>query len=120
MLEPNYIVTVLYVGLSLFAIHLIAALLMQERKYSVKKTALLWGFAGIELVLDIYFCFGLLSEPFRLPVALIIGFLFYAGIFIYASADGFWKKMLSVNYICMYMYYFMVIGYLFVLFLLAG
>lgn len=101
MLEPNYIITVLYVSLSLFAIHLIAALLMQERKYSVKKTALLWGVAGIELVLDIYFCFGLLSEPFRLPVALIIGFLFYAGIFIYASADGFWKKCyLLITYAC--------------------
>lgn len=101
MLEPQYIGTVLYIGLAIFAALLAAALLMQERKYSVKKTALLWGLTGIVILLDLYFCFGLLPKPLQLPVSMIIGLLCYMGVFIYVSADGFWKKFyLLITYVC--------------------
>ena len=69
MLEMNYIVTVLYISFTLFAIHLTAAFLMQERKYSIKKTALLWTLCGIIFLFDIYFCLGLLQEIVRVKKA---------------------------------------------------
>lgn len=101
MLEPNYIVIVLYVSFLLFAVHLTTAFLMQERKYSLKKTALLWGVTGIEFVLDIYFCYALLPGPLQLPIAVIIGFFIYSLTFIYVSADGFWKKCyMLITYEC--------------------
>ena len=93
MTDPRYIGTILYVSLSIYAALLAAGLLMQERRYPVKKTALLWGAEGLILLLDIYLCFGLLPAPLRLPVSLGVGFLSYAGIFIAVSADGFWKKV---------------------------
>ena len=101
MLEPQYIGTVLYIGSAIFAALLAAALLMQERKYSVKKTAMLWGLTGIVILLDLYFCYGLLPKPLQLPASMIIGFLCYMGMFIYVSADSFWKKCyLLITYIC--------------------
>lgn len=81
-----------FVSLLFFATHLTAGLLLQERKYSVKKTSLLWGSAGIFLFLDVCFCFVFMSKPWRMPVALMLSYLYFWGIFIYVSADGFWKK----------------------------
>ena len=92
MTDPRYIGTILYVSLSIYAVLLAAGLLMQERRYSVKKTALLWGVEGLVLLLDMYLCFGLLPVPLRLPVSLTIGFFSYVGVFIAVSADGFWKR----------------------------
>ena len=43
MTDPRYIGTILYVGLAIFAALLAAGLLMQERRWSVQRTALLWG-----------------------------------------------------------------------------
>ena len=54
MTDPRYIGTILYVSLSIYAALLAAGLLMQERRYSVKKTALLWGVEGLVLLLDMY------------------------------------------------------------------
>lgn len=103
MLNPRFIVFVFFTGLTIYAVHLVALFLMQERRYSAKKTALLWGLAGIVTVLDLYFCFGLLPEPLRLPVSLLIAFFYYMGTFIYVSADGFWKKCyLFVTYACIF------------------
>ena len=101
MTDPRYIGTILYVSLSIYAALLAAGLLMQERRYSVKKTALLWGVEGLVLLLDMYLCFGLLPVPLRLPVSLTIGFFSYAGVFIAVSADGFWKKVyLLITFFC--------------------
>lgn len=101
MLNSHYIVRVLYISLSIYAAFLAAGLLMQVRRYSVRKTALLWGLAGIAAVLDLYFCFGLLPKRLQLPVSMLIGFLFYMGVFLYVSADGFWKKLyLMFTYCC--------------------
>ena len=101
MTDPHYIGTILYVSLSIYAALLAAGLLMQERRYSVKKTALLWGAEGLVLLLDMYLCFGLLPVPLRLPVSLTIGFFSYAGVFIAVSADGFWKKAyLLITFFC--------------------
>lgn len=101
MTDPCYIGTVLFVGLFLFAALLAAGLLMEERRYSVKKTALLWGAEGIALLLNLYLCFGLLPVPLRLPVSLTVGFFSYAGVFIAVSADGFWKKVyLLITFFC--------------------
>lgn len=101
MLELRYIGTVLYVGTAIFAAFLAAALLMQERKYSVKKTAFLWGLTGAASLLDLYFCFGLLPKPLQLPVSMTIGFGCYMGAFLYLSADEFWKKCyLFITYVC--------------------
>ena len=92
-----------FVSLLFFVTHLTAGLLLQERKYSVKKTALLWGSAGIFLFLDACFCFVFLSKPWRMPVALMLSYLYFWGIFIYASADGFWKKCyLWITYGCVF------------------
>lgn len=101
MTDPRYIGTILYVSLSIYAALLASGLLMQERRYSVKKTALLWGVEGLVLLLDMYLCFGLLPVPLRLPVSLTIGFFSYAGVFIAVSADGFWKKVyLLITFFC--------------------
>ena len=101
MTDPRYIGTILYVSLSIFAVLLVAGLLMQERRYSVKKTALLWGAESIILLLDMYLCFGLLPVALRLPVSLTIGFVSYAGVFMAVSADGFWKKLyLLITFFC--------------------
>ena len=92
-----------FVSLLFFATHLTAGLLLQERKYSVKKTALLWGSAGIFLFLEVCFSFLFLSKPWRMPVALMFSYLYFWGIFIYASADGFWKKCyLWITYGCVF------------------
>ena len=92
-----------FVSLLFFATHLTAGLLLQERKYSVKKTALLWGSAGIFLFLDASFSFLFLSKPWRMPIALTLSYLYFWGIFIYASADGFWKKCyLWITYGCVF------------------
>ncbi len=95
------IIIAFFVSLLFFAIHLTAGLLLQERKYSVKKTALLWGSAGIFLFLELCFCFVFLSKPWRMPVAFMLSYIYFWGIFIYASADGFWKKCyLWITYGC--------------------
>ena len=101
MTDPRYIGTILYVGLAIFAVLLAAGLLMQERRYSVRKTAMLWGAEGILLLLNMYLCFGLLPVSLRLPVSLTVGFLSYAGVFMAVSADGFWKKTyLLITFFC--------------------
>ena len=101
MADPRYIGRILYVSLSIFAVLLAAGLLMQERRYSVKKTALLWGAEGVVLILNMYLCFGLLPVSLRLPVSLAIGFFSYAGVFMAVSADGFWKKLyLLITFFC--------------------
>lgn len=93
----------LLASLLLFAVHLPAALLLEERKYSVKKTAFLWGLAGLVLFLDFYLCFNYLQKSLRVPVCLTIAYLYYLATFIYASADGFWKKCyLWVTYGCLF------------------
>ena len=101
MTDPRYIGTILYVGLAIFAALLAAGLLMQERRWSVQRTALLWGAEGLILLLDLYLCFGLLPAPLRLPVSLTVGFLSYSAVFIAVSADGFWKKVyLLITFFC--------------------
>ena len=62
MTDPHYIGTILYVGLAIFAALLAAGLLMQERRWSVQRTALLWGAEGLILLLDLYLCIGLLRR----------------------------------------------------------
>ena len=97
------IIIAFFISLLFFATHLTAGLLLQERKYPVKKTALLWGSAGIFLFLDCCFSFLYLSKPWRMPVALTLSYLYFCGIFIYASADGFWKKCyLWITYGCVF------------------
>ncbi len=97
------IIIAFFVSMVFFATHLTAGLLLQERKYPVKKTALLWGSAGIFLFLDCCFSFLFLSKPWRMPVALTLSYLYFWGIFIYASADGFWKKCyLWITYGCVF------------------
>ena len=101
MADPHYIGRILYVGLAIFAVLLTAGLLMEERRYSVKKTALLWGAEGLALLVNMYVCFGLLPASLRLPVSLAVGFISYAGVFMAVSADGFWKKMyLLITFFC--------------------
>ena len=96
MTDPRYIGTILYVGLAIFAALLAAGLLMQERRWSVQRTALLWGAEGLILLLDLYLCFGLLPAPLRLPVSLTVGFLSYSAVFIAVSADGFVRTALHI------------------------
>ena len=97
------IIIAFFVSLLFFATHLTAGLLLQERKYSVKKTALLWGSAGIFLFLELCFCFIFLSKPGRMPIALMLSYLYFWGIFLSVSADGFWKKCyLWITYGCVF------------------
>lgn len=92
-----------FVSLLFFATHLTAGLLLQERRYPAKKTALLWGSAGMFLFVGACFCFLFLSKPWRMPVALVLSYLYFWGIFVDVSADGFWKKCyLWITYGCVF------------------
>ena len=71
------IMTSFFVSLMFFAAHLTMGLLLQERKYPVKKTALLWGSAGVFLFLDVSFGFLFLSKPWRMPVVLTLSYLYF-------------------------------------------
>ncbi len=103
MRTVQIIIIAFFVSLLFFATHLTAGLLLQERKYPVKKTALLWGSAGIFLFLEVCFSFLFLSKPERMPVALMLSYLYFWGVFIYVSADGFWKKCyLWITYGCVF------------------
>ena len=97
------IIIAFFVSLLFFATHLTAGLLLQERKYALKKTALLWGSADIFLFLELCFCFVFLLKPWRMPVALMLSYLYFWGIYTYVSADGFWKKCyLWITYGCVF------------------
>ncbi|MFR5846064.1 MAG: hypothetical protein ACLUEU_10025 [Oscillospiraceae bacterium] len=99
MTDPRYIGTILYVGLAIFAALLAAGLLMQERRWSVQRTALLWGAEGLILLLDLYLCFGLLPAPLRLPVSLTVGFLSYSAVFIGGVRGRLLEKGLSAHHV---------------------
>lgn len=92
MLETKYALTAAFVCFVLFCIHLFAAVLLEERRFSIKKTILLWLVAGIVLFLVVYFCYSLLPLTLRLPVSMLVAFLYFWATFMYASADGIWKK----------------------------
>ena len=103
MLDLQYIKTVFFIGTAIYIVHMLAAVSLQERRYSVKKTVAVWALAGIVLLLDIYLGFGLLPEPLILPVPFIFAYLYYLITFICFSADGFWKKCyLWVTYACVF------------------
>ena len=103
MWGSKIIIIAFFVSLVFFATHLTAGLLLQVGKYPVKKTALLWGSAEIFLFLDCYFSFLFLSKPWRMPVALTLSYLYFWGIYIHVSADGFWKKCyLWITYGCVF------------------
>ena len=72
MTDPRYIGTVLYVGLSIFAALLAAGLMMQERRYSVRRTALTgWAVSehrlphGGRFIRPEFFCPGRSYSPER-------------------------------------------------------
>ncbi len=90
--EPIFFVHSLFVGLAVDMIFILAAVLLQERRFSLKKTIVLWSLFGILLPLDFYLCVGLLPESVELAMVLLIGFPLHIVIFFYASADSFWKK----------------------------
>lgn len=103
MLDLQYIKTAFFIGTAIYIVHMLAAVSLQERRYSVKKTVAVWALAGIVLLLDIYLGFGLLPEPLILPVPFIFAYLYYLITFICVSADGFWKKCyLWVTYACVF------------------
>ncbi len=92
MLETKYVFTAAFVCFVLFCIHLSAAVLLEERRFSVRKTALLWLVAGVVFFLVVYFCYSLLPSSMRLAVSLLVAFLYFWATFTYVSADGLWKK----------------------------
>lgn len=92
MLESKYALTAVAVCFILFSIHLSAAVLLEERRFSIRKTSLLWMSAGVIFFLIVYFCYSLLPLSVRLPSAVLISFIYFWVTFIYASADGLWKK----------------------------
>lgn len=92
MLEAKYVFVAAIVCLILFCIHLSAAVLLEERRFSRKKTFALWLIAGFVFFLVVYFCYSLLPSSVRLSVSLLVAFLYFWATFLYASADGFWKK----------------------------
>ena len=97
------IVIALCVSLLFFATHLTAGLLLQERKYPAKKTALLWGSAGVFMFLACCFGFFCLAKPWRLPIVLTLSYLYFWGVYNDVSADGFWKKCyLWITYGCVF------------------
>lgn len=92
MLETKYVFTAATVCFILFCIHICAAVLLEERRFSIKKTFLLWIIAGVVFFFVVYFCYSLLPSSVRLAVSLLIAFLYFWATFLYASADGLWKK----------------------------
>lgn len=92
MLETKYVLTAAFVCTVLSSIHIMAAILLEERRFSKKKTAFLWLTAGVILFLSVFLCYSFLPESERLIVSLLAGFLYFWGTFIYSSADGMWKK----------------------------
>ncbi len=96
-------IVMLIVVIAISSIHIAAALLLEERRFSIKKTAFLWLMAGVVLFFDLFFCYKFLPKIFRLPVSLTIAYIYYWITFIYASADGFWKKCyLWLTYGCVF------------------
>ena len=92
MLGLKYTVTTFFVCFFLFALHLVAVLSLEERRFSKKKTVLLWIVAGIVFFAVVYLCHSLLPKSIRFTASFMGSFLYFWGTFIYASADGFWKK----------------------------
>lgn len=92
MLEIKYVLTAAFVCSVLSSIHFMAAILLEERRFSKKKTAFLWLTAGVILFLSVFLCYSFLSHPLRLVVSLLAGFLYFWGTFLHSSADGLWKK----------------------------
>ncbi len=103
MPEIQKIIIVFFVSLLLSAMHIAAGALLQERKYPVRKTVLLWGSAWLVLFLDFCLCYSLLSQSLRFAVAFLIGFIYFLAVFIHISSDGFWKKCyLWITYGCFF------------------
>lgn len=92
MLETKYILTAAMVCFILFSIHLLAAVLLEERRFSKRKTAFLWLVAGVILFLSVLVFYSFLPRRLRLAVSLLVSFFYFWGTFIYLSADGLWKK----------------------------
>ncbi len=92
MLETKYIFTAAFVCFVLFSIHLSAVVLLEERRFTLKKTILLWISAGLIFFLVVFLCYSFLPSTLRLAVSLLVSFLYFWATFIYSSADGMWKK----------------------------
>ena len=106
MLGLKYTVTTFFVCFFLFALHLVAVLSLEERRFSKKKTVLLWIVAGIVFFAVVYLCHSLLPKSIRFTASFMGSFLYFWGTFIYASADGFWKKCyLWVSYGCVFCFF---------------
>lgn len=106
MLGLKYTVTAFFVCFFLFALHLVAVLTLEERRFSKRKTVLLWVVAGIVFFAVVYMCHSLLPKPIRFTASFMGSFLYFWGTFIYASADGFWKKCyLWVSYGCIFCFF---------------
>lgn len=121
MFGLKYTVAAFFFCVFLFSLHIVAALLLEERRFSRRKTVLIWSIAGIAFFAIIYLCHGLLPKPLGFFASFLGSFLFFWGSFVYASADGFWKKCyLWVSYGCVFCFFWSLSSYLSNLFAFKG
>ncbi len=106
MFGLKYTIAAFFFCFFLFALHMVAALLLEERRFSRGRTVLVWSLAGMVFFAIIYFCHGLLPNSLSFFVSFMGSFLYFWGTFVYASADGFWKKCyLWVSYGCVFCFF---------------
>lgn len=117
----KYTIAAFFFCVFLFSLHMVAALLLEERRFSRRKTVLIWSIAGIAFFAIIYLCHGLLPKPLGFFASFLGSFLFFWGSFVYASADGFWKKCyLWVSYGCVFCFFWSLSSFLSNLFAFKG
>lgn len=92
MLESRYLFTAVFVCLILSFIHISAAVLLEERRFSIKKAAVIWITTALVFFLMVYLFYSFLPPTLRLSVTFSASFIYFWITFIYTSADGIWKK----------------------------
>ncbi len=92
MLDVKYSVTVFVVCAILSLGHITAAFLLSERRFTLKKTVLIWLSVFVFFSLIVYLSYSFLPRKLRLIFAVAFSFLYFWINFLYTSSDGGWKK----------------------------
>ena len=85
-------------SLLMAATHIVCFAAMTERKYSVKKTLLLYGFYALFFIVWILLAFMLLGKtsPHVIPFSFVGTIVPAVALFLYTSADSFSKKLFLI------------------------
>ncbi len=92
MLDVKYTVTVFVVCAILSIGHITAACLLSERRFTLRKTMLIWLSVFVFFCLIVYLSYSFLPGALRLIFAVAFSFFYFWINFLYTSSDGGWKK----------------------------